>query len=235
MKVLKKTPTEQDAAVVQMCLDPTEVPSESRKGNRYPAYPVYKPSGIYWLPKVPQNWTVHRLKWSITACENGAWGEDPDGGQDDVVCLRVADFNRDKFTVDNVNLTFRAIDERHRKERGVQKGDLLIEKSGGGEKQLVGCVVRFDHDFPAVTSNFVARMPIADNQCSRYWAYAHAALYMGRLNYPAIKQTTGIQNLDTGEYLNNKIAYPPLSEQEKIAAFLDWKTAQIDEILSKKF
>lgn len=110
----------------------------------------------------------------------------------------------------------------------------MLEKSGGGEKQLVGCVVQFGHDFAAVCSNFVARMRVAPSQSSRFWAYAHAALYAGRLNFPAIKQTTGIQNLDAGEYLNTRMAYPPLDEQEHIANFLDWKTNQIDELIVKK-
>jgi type I restriction enzyme S subunit len=113
------------------------------------------------------------------------------------------------------------------------KGDLLIEKSGGGEKQLVGCVVYFDHDFDAVCSNFVARMPVDTNLDARYWSYAHAGLYAGKVNYPAIKQTTGIQNLDSGEYLNTRMGYPPLEEQQQIAAFLDSETAKLDALFEK--
>lgn len=201
---------------------------------KYPAYPDYKDSPIPWLPKVPAKWDVHRLKWAVTSCDNGVWGEEPDGGPDDVACIRVADFDRLRFSISTDNLTMRSIDARQRASRQVRKGDLLIEKSGGGEKQLVGCVVQFGHDFPAVCSNFVARMGVAEGQNSRYWTYAHAALYAGRLNDPAIKQTTGIQNLDAGEYLNNLFAYAPAEEQKKIADFLDWRTAQIDALIAKK-
>lgn len=201
---------------------------------KYPAYPDYKDSPIPWLPKVPANWEVHRLKWAVTSCDNGVWGEEPDGGPDDVACIRVADFDRLRFSVSADNLTMRSIDARQRASRQVRNGDLLVEKSGGGEKQLVGCVVQFEHDFPAVCSNFVARMGVAEGQNSRYWTYAHAALYAGRLNDPAIKQTTGIQNLDASEYLNNLFAYAPAEEQKKIADFLDWRTAQIDALIAKK-
>ena len=201
---------------------------------KYPAYTDYKDSPIPWLPKVPSNWEVHRLKWAVTSCDNGVWGEEADGGPDDVACIRVADFDRLRCSVSADNLTMRSIEARQRASRQVRKGDLLIEKSGGGEKQLVGCVVRFDHEFPAVCSNFVARMGVADGQNSRYWTYAHAALYAGRLNDPAIKQTTGIQNLDAGEYLNNLFAYAPAEDQEKIATFLDWRTAQVDALIAKK-
>ena len=155
-------------------------------------YPTYQPSGVEWLGNIPKDWSVKRLKWSVDGCFNGVWGDEPDG-IDDVVCLRVADFNRDNYTISTEALTLRAIEAKQLESRKLKRGDLLIEKSGGGEKQLVGCVVYFDHEFDAVCSNFVARMPVAEGHLPRYWAYVHAGLYAGKLNYPAIKQTTGIQ------------------------------------------
>lgn len=77
-------------------------------------------------------------------------------------------------------------------------------------------------------------MPVAPGLHAKYWCYAHAALYAGKLNYLAIKQTTGIQNLDANEYLNTLVAYPTATEQEQIAAFLDWKTGQIDALIARK-
>lgn len=134
---------------------------------RYSAYPAYRPAELTWLPRVPIGWETHRLKWSVAGCDNGVWGEEPDGGPDDIVCLRVADFDRTTFRVSTEKLTVRAVDKRQRESRQVQAGDLLIEKSGGGDKQLVGCVVQFDHDFAAVCSNFVARMSVAPEQSGR--------------------------------------------------------------------
>ena len=62
----------------------------------------------------------------------------------------------------------------------------------------------------------------------------HAALYAGKLNYPAIKQTTGIQNLDADAYFDTSGAFPPLDEQRAIAAFLDRETERIDALVAKK-
>jgi type I restriction enzyme S subunit len=197
------------------------------------AYPKYQKTDVEWLGDIPTEWTVKRLKWSVEGSFNGVWGDEPDG-IDDVVCLRVADFNRDNYTISTEALTLRAIEAKQLESRKLKRGDLLIEKSGGGEKQLVGCVVYFDHEFDAVCSNFVARMPLAEGHLPRYWAYVHAGMYAGKLNYPAIKQTTGIQNLDAALYLDTLAAYPPLAEQQQIAAFLDWKTSQIDALIAKK-
>lgn len=153
---------------------------------------------------------------------------------DDIICVRVADFDRDSFLVTGEPPTLRAIEANQLKTRQLKKGDLLIEKSGGGEKQLVGCVVSFDHDFKAVCSNFVARMPVVRGLPPRYWCYVHAALYAGKLNYPAIKQTTGIQNLDSSAYLDTPVPFPKRSEQHAIATFLDRDTGRIDRLVSKK-
>jgi type I restriction enzyme S subunit len=200
---------------------------------RLPAYPTYRPSGIEWLGDVPEHWDVDRLKWTTSGTVNGTWGEEPNG-VDDLICVRVADFDRERFLVVDEPPTLRAVEVSQRKNRLLRIGDLLIEKSGGGEKQLVGCVVFFDHDFTAVCSNFVARMPTVPSHSARFWSYAHAALYSGRLNYPAIKQTTGIQNLDSAVYLDTRVGLPPEDEQRAIADFLDRETAKIDALVAKK-
>ena len=200
---------------------------------RLPPYSKYKPSGVEWLGEVPAHWEVDRLKWTTSGTVNGTWGEEPDGIHD-LICVRVADFDRERFVVIGEPPTLRAVGNTHRKGRLLRKGDLLIEKSGGGEKQLVGCAVFFDHEFAAVCSNFVARMPIVPRHSARFWSYAHAALYNGRLNYPAIKQTTGIQNLDSAAYLDTRVGFPPQDDQHTIADFLDRETANIDTLVAKK-
>jgi type I restriction enzyme, S subunit len=201
--------------------------------RRYKAYPAYKSSGVEWLGNVPQDWHVDRLKWSTQGMVNGTWGDEPNGA-DDIICVRVADFDRERFLVVDEPPTWRAVEPSQRERRLLRKRDLLIEKSGGGEKQLVGCVVLFDHDYSAVCSNFVARMPVASGMHPRFWCYVHAALYASRLNYPSIKQTTGIQNLDGSAYLNERVGFPNFDEQRKIADFLDREMAKIDRLIERK-
>ena len=201
--------------------------------KQYPAYPAYKTTGCDWFPEIPSHWGIDRAKWSISSCQNGVWGAEPDG-DDDLVCIRVADFDRQSLRVSTEKLTMRSIAEKDRRNRLLKNGDLLLEKSGGGEQQLVGAVVEFNQPFPAVTSNFIARMVASDGMNSRFLAYVHSHLYSGRVNFRSIKQTTGIQNLDSQAYLDESITYPPLDEQQAIARFLDFKTAQIDALIAKK-
>lgn len=201
--------------------------------SRYPAYPEYKPTRCDWFPEIPSHWEIDRAKWSVTACQNGVWGAEPDG-ENDLVCIRVADFDRQSLRVSTEKLTMRSIAEKDRRNRLLEAGDLLLEKSGGGEHQLVGAVVEFNQPFPAVSSNFIARLVASDDMNSRFLVYLHSHLYSGRVNFRSIKQTTGIQNLDSQSYLDEPITYPPLAEQQAIAQFLDFKTAQFDALIAKQ-
>jgi type I restriction enzyme S subunit len=201
--------------------------------RRFKPYPAYKDSGVEWLGKIPAHWEVKRLGSTLTSCQNGVWGDEPDGVHD-IVCVRVADFDRVGFTVDIADPTLRSIEPRVVAARGLRPGDLLLEKSGGGENQPVGAVVLYDHTTPAVCSNFVARATIGEGHDARFLTYLHAALYALRVNTRHIKQSTGIQNLDSASYLSESTGLPPEREQGAIAAFLDCETARIDGLVVKK-
>lgn len=201
--------------------------------GKYQPYPDYKDSGVEWLGAIPTHWFLHALKRSVSGCVNGIWGDEPNG-DNDLIVLRVADFDRNKLIISDDKLTYRSISEKERKNRLLKKGDLLIEKSGGGEKTLVGCVVLFDKEYAAVTSNFVAKMTPNPSFHGGFLNYAFDHLYSGRVNYPSIKQTTGIQNLDSESYLMEHFCFPVFSEQRTIAAFLDYETARIDQLIAKQ-
>ena len=201
--------------------------------DRFRPYSQYKDSGVEWLGEIPSHWSVDRIKQTTSGCQNGVWGDEPNGLHD-VVCIRVADFDRTTFRVRIDKPTFRSIDSRIVATRMLSPGELLIEKSGGGERQLVGAVVRFGHDIPAICSNFIARMQISPGYDSRFLCYLHASAYAVRLNLRSIKQSTGIQNLDSEAYLNERASTPPLCEQFAIADFLDRETTKIDALVAKK-
>jgi type I restriction enzyme S subunit len=199
----------------------------------FPCYPEHKESGFERLGLVPIDWDLYSLKRSVEGCVNGIWGEEADG-ENDLAVIRVADFQRSKLRIGTKKLTYRSITDKEKEARKLRVGDLLIEKSGGGDKTLVGCVVLFEHDFGAVSSNFVARMRPLPNFDSNFLCYAFDSLYKGRVNYPSIKQTTGIQNLDSESYLQERFCFPSLTEQTQIAHFLDHETAKIDTLIHEQ-
>lgn len=203
--------------------------------RRWTRYPEYRAANLDWQRDVPKHWEVKRLKWTVTACQNGVWGDEPTGSDDDIACIRVADFDRTRFLVDESReLTVRSVAESQRRGKVLRSGDLLIEKSGGGDLQPVGAVVLYNLDRAAVSSNFVARMPVAEGYSPEFLRYLHAAMYTARVNTRSIKQSIGIQNLDSAAYLDEPTGLPPLQEQRAIAAFLDRETARIDALIGHK-
>jgi restriction endonuclease S subunit len=54
------------------------------------------------------------------------------------------------------------------------------------------------------------------------------------VNCRSIRQTTGIQNLDSEAYLNETVRVPDLPEQNRIGVFLDRKTAVLDRLMCNK-
>ncbi|MBE7523169.1 MAG: restriction endonuclease subunit S [Burkholderiales bacterium] len=196
-------------------------------------YPAMKDSGVPWLGRVPEHWEVRRLGASIDGCINGVWGDEPNG-VDDLPCVRVADFDRTRLRVRLKRPTLRAVPASDRLRRLLKTGDLLLEKSGGGDLQPVGVVMLYDHPATAVCSNFVARMPVARGFDPAYLTYLHSYLYAIRLNVRSIKQTTGIQNLDSSLYLSEAVAFPPHHEQAAIVRFLDHADRRIRRYIRVK-
>ncbi|MFZ2178719.1 MAG: hypothetical protein WAW17_32750 [Rhodococcus sp. (in: high G+C Gram-positive bacteria)] len=192
-----------------------------------------KESGVEWLGAIPVHWSVDRLKHSVESARNGIWGSDPDGSEDDIRCVRVADFDRPQLAIHDRSITFRKISASERNGRLLRRGNLLLEKSGGGDRNPVGFVVVYDSDTPAVCSNFVARVVLSPGQHPKFWTYVHHCLYTSRLTYPSIKQNTGIQNLDQQSYLDERAGFPPSQEQAEIVDFLDDRCTKIDALIAK--
>ena len=81
----------------------------------------------------------------------------------------------------------------------------------------------------------MAKISLNENEAkSDYIKYLCSNIYNKRIHLDSVNQTTGIQNLDTETYFKRVIPLPNINEQEKIAKFLDEKTAKFDSIISKK-
>jgi len=162
-----------------------------------------------------------RLKFLFEYERNGYWGEEAKGDSNDVLCVRVADFDRRTFTAGPNATTIRNVLPTQRLPRLLQRGDVLLEKSGGTDDKPVGCAVSYDGDEPAICSNFIATLRPSDAVDLRWAALLLAAHYSARLNAPFVKQTIGIQNLDSASYLGLRVWVPSIAAQRKEADRLD--------------
>jgi type I restriction enzyme S subunit len=202
--------------------------------SHYKQYFAFKGSESEWLGQLPFHWGVSRIKSLISSSQNGFWGDEPMGDENDVLCARVADFNRVNLTVGDHLTTIRNVPSFQRESRAVQCGDLLFEKSGGGEQTLVGAIVQYTGVKTVICSNFVAVVKCKPGVNPRWLCYANFHLYSIGVNIRSIKQATGIQNIDAEDYFNERIAVPTKNEQIAIAEHLDSECVRIDALTRKK-
>ena len=177
-------------------------------------------------------WQMMPLKFAVDSVQTGIWGQEENGGSDDLPCVRVADFDRLHNRVTEAP-TIRRIEYKDRVRCGLQKGDLLVEKSGGTGKNPVGAVVAYIGDSPAVCSNFILRLRCRNNQHPRFWLYVLHGSYIAGRTWNYVRQTTGIQNLDVNGFMSMKHPVPNFHEQRRIADHLDEVTGRIDAMHTK--
>lgn len=140
-----------------------------------------------------------------------------------VAVIRNTNFSKDcQLNLDKV--AFIDVEVKQFASKKLKFGDIIIEKSGGSEKQPVGRPILFNiSDGNYSFSNFTSTLRIKDNTEVNS-AYLHKCLYAFYLKGETIKlqsKTTGLHNLNIKGYLRLNIPLPPLSTQLAIVSELD--------------
>lgn len=149
-----------------------------------------------------------------------------------VAVIRNTNFSKDcQLNLDKV--AFIDVEVKQFASKKLKFGDIIIEKSGGSEKQPVGRPILFNiSDGNYSFSNFTSTLRIKDNTEVNS-AYLHKCLYAFYLKGETIKlqsKTTGLHNLNIKGYLRLNIPLPPLSTQLAIVSELD----KINELIRLK-
>lgn len=201
-------------------------------------YSNYEFISARWYNQIPIHWHLIRIKDLISQSNAGAWGDDPET-DNGTICLRVADmdFNLGVFKNKPVSvLTKRLYTEEQIEKLTLEQGDILIEKSGGGEKSPVGRSVYFDKSYPALFANFMQKIRFKHKLIDAHFAsYLLRTMYYRGATWYYVKQTTGIQNLDLNSMLaQERFPVPPREEQDQIVRYLDWQVSKINRLIAAK-
>ena len=132
------------------------------------------------------------------------------------VVIRNTNFSNDG-NIDYSNIAVLDVEVKQLQTRKLQKGDIIIERSGGGPKQPVGRVVYFEKETPEIPysfSNFTSTIRVKENFDSRYVFYFLHNFYAEGNTDHLQRRTTGIRNLDFKSY-KKSIIFPPISIREQ--------------------
>ena len=196
-------------------------------------YPKYKDSGIEWLGEIPEGWEVKRLKFLLSKNDGGVWGDEPIGDEGNIV-LRSTEVNMDgSWSVQEPAI--RILSKSEKKKAFLAINDLLVTKSSGSNEHI-GKTAYVDNkicELNAYFSNFMQRLRPVKKDFGKFFYYT-LNNHIGREQMNFLGQTTtGLINLNGSILGEINIACPPKEDITNIAAFLDHKTARIDELIKK--
>lgn len=134
---------------------------------------------------------------------SGEWGKEDETG-DGIPVLRTTNFTNDGV-VNYDSVVTRSIVKNNIQEKYLRYGDILLEKSGGSDKQPVGRVVYYDGpENMYLFNNFTGLLRIKNTEIwfPRYVFYSLYANYRKGGTRQYQNKTTGLHNLQSDAYIS---------------------------------
>ena len=160
---------------------------------------------------------------------SGEWGTDDEIGTG-IPVLRTTNFTNEGI-VDYSNVVTRTIKKKNLEEKFLCKGDIIIEKSGGSDKQPVGRVIYFDGpENTYLFNNFTGLLRVKDQSkwLPKYVFYSLFFNYYSGGTRAYENKTTGLHNLKTDDYVARyEITEVDMSLQIAVCEQLDKVSAVI--------
>ena len=200
-----------------------------------PSFPNRKTSNYPWLGSFPAHWVVKRLRFATERIEQG-WSPqcDNQAADDDAWgVMKVGCVNGDQFDASENKALPPELDPKTEYE--LRPGDVLISRAN--TRDLVGSAAIVPSDVRAklLLCDKLFRIALSPEVDAAYLTFClrtRAARY--QYEQDATGASGSMQNIGQDAVKNLVLPFPSYSEQQQIAAFLDWKTSQIDALIAKK-
>lgn len=195
----------------------------------FSAYPEYKDSGVEWLGKVPEHWSVLPVKWVGWLKGGAGFPHDKQGVDSHELDFHkvnaLASADSDGVLRSSENTVTREI----ARELGAYvfpKGTIVFAKVGAalllGRLRTIGAEACIDNNMMGL----VAFQGKVSNQFALY--------SMGTVRFDLIANPGAVPSLNEGQIGNYRLAIPSFPEQAHIARFLDHETARIDGLIEEQ-
>jgi type I restriction enzyme, S subunit len=168
------------------------------------------------LGDTPADWHAKPLRNLITEQFAGDWGDDE--GQQAIAVLRSTNFTNDGL-LDFSDVAKRYFQKNKADQFVLKRGDLLVERSGGGPEQPVGRIGFIEREMPATTvSNFVQVLrPAPDQVDADFLGWVLFELQRTGIVERVQQQSTQMRNLNWRDYQRLLLPWPQIDEQRRIA------------------
>lgn len=177
-----------------------------------------KDSGVDWMGDVPQHWNVTKLKWMFEIVKRIYGAEDRD----------VLSITQRGIKIKDIDSNDGQLAESYANYQVVNVNDFAMNSMD----LLTGWVDCSPYEGVTSPDYRVFRFQPDKPQCHSYYKYLFQMCYTNRIFY---RLGQGVSNLgrwrlQADQFLNIRLPQPPIEEQEQIAAYLDTKVGQIEEL-----
>lgn len=182
-----------------------------------------KESGIDWIGQIPEEWEVIKFKYLGDVKQGLTYSPSDIVDKDEgILVLRsgniqngILDFNNNVYVKTKVAESI-----------VLRKNDILIT-ARNGSPALIGKNAIIDTD---ITATFGAFMMIFRANKSLFSMFAFYLMNVSFNFYRTFFTTSTVNQLTAAIFNGIEVPLPSISEQQKIADFLDKKTAQLDKV-----
>ncbi len=171
------------------------------------------------LGDIPDDWQAKPVRDLTAEQFAGDWGDDD--GEVAVSVMRSTNFTNNG-QLDLSDVATRYFPKGKADKFGLKRGDLLVERSGGGPEQPVGRIGFIPDDMPgAMVSNFVQVLrPDPEKVDAEFLGWALYELQRTGIIERVQQQSTQMRNLNWRDYQRLRLPWPSPDEQRRIAAAL---------------
>lgn len=202
--------------------------------SQFKPYPVYKDSGVEWLGEVPEHWSAHHLKRTITKIESGTSVNAADYpaelgalGVLKTSCVYTGQFDwKENKTVDDNDL--------EKVSCPLVLNTLVVSRMNTPE--LVGAT--------GLVTEAPQNIYLPDRLWQVYFEKTQSPLfifyftksfeYRTQVKTVCSGTSSSMQNLGQDDFRAILLAVPSLHEQTQIARFLDYEIARIDALIEEQ-
>ncbi|PLS87135.1 MAG: hypothetical protein CYG60_03555 [Actinobacteria bacterium] len=193
-----------------------------------------KDSGVEWLGKIPEHWTLIALRRLLANIEQG-WSpnaEDRVASLDEWGVIKISAIDEGFFRSEEVKALPQDVVPDSRYE--IQAGDILLTR--GNTPNLVGDVCIVGNTRPRLMlSDLVYRLSVEHQKVDRvyltYWLLSRAGRY--QITRDARGSSQSMVKISQEHIRSWSVALPPLAEQQAIVAFVERETSKLDALVGK--
>jgi type I restriction enzyme, S subunit len=195
------------------------------------AYENLKNSGSTWLGDIPAHWGTKKLKFLATVQPSNVDKKTVEGEEPVILC-NYTDVYKNEYIDSRLEFMQASATETEIKKFKVDIGDVIVTKDSETSEDIAVPACIAEHIEGLVCGYHLTQIKPID----LHGRYLFRLFQSKGFNAQFIVAANGVTRFGLPQHsiANAFTPLPPPSEQQAIARFLDFKTAQIDALIAKK-